>query len=1042
MRKEITLAASLLSLLLTLTAPATAQTRIEAAPDESFVIFQDEGGPMVCREATEVERARPRGAASTHVIYHGAPLRRVGERLVANAPADYTGVPLQPSAGLTIVLEGTEQLEANPAAKNAFIAAANRWEALISTPITVRVSVDYGPTFFGTPYDDPRILGRTGASVGTSPLSTVRKRLLASSNPTPSEAPLYNALPASSVPAESGGEIVEVSSIRLTTALARAIGYVTGDGYDALIAFNSDFGGGGQFDFDPEDGIATGQFDFDGVATHELGHALGFISASGGSNSSVLAVWDLFRFRPATAGVANFDSAPRVLTKGGVQVMFGNFTGTFAAQELNLSTGGPSPPADDTDDGRQSSHWKDDGLQTGRPYIGNMDPTVPRGRRRPITENDIRTVDLIGYSVVFDPARPDNDNFDSSLLIGGGAGAVTGTSLWATREPGELSTQGGLQAGSLGDKSVWYSWTAPLTGTVTFTTAGSSFDTTLGVYRGDSVSTVTRACPACENDNLADGTNTSQVQFDATAGAVYRIAVDGWNGEYGTVQLNWSLGAAPTPTPTPTPQPGASTENVVWTNVVGATAAGNSLNKSAGAFAWSAGAVSTRGISSGDGYVEFTATETTTDRMVGLSNGDTNQNFADLDFAIYLTNAAAVWVYEGGTPIRSLGSYSPNDRFRVSVQSGAVKYSKNGAVFYSHAAAVNYPLIVDTSLYTPNATITDAVISGSLIDVSQAAQLEDVAWTNAVGVQTSGNSVTKSGAASLWDAGAVSTRGIAPGDGYVEFTATEANTDRMCGLSNADSNQRFGDIDFAIYLTNGATVFIYENGTFKTSAGNYAAGDRFRVSVENGVVKYYKNGGLLYTSQTAPAYPLLVDTSLHTPAATVSGAVISGRLVNVYQPENVSWTNLSGATASGNSLRKSATTNAWDAGAVSTKALAAGNGYVEFTPGTGAASDRMCGLSNGDANQHYGDIDFAFYLTGAGTLWIYEGGTPITAVGRYAATDRLRVSVEDGAVKYYRNGVLLYSRTATPVYPLLVDTSFYTPEAAVNDVVIVGTLTP
>ena len=62
--------------------------------------------------ATEAERARLRRAGATHVIYHGAPLRReggpAGERLVANAPADSTGLQLLPSAGLTIVLQGTE----------------------------------------------------------------------------------------------------------------------------------------------------------------------------------------------------------------------------------------------------------------------------------------------------------------------------------------------------------------------------------------------------------------------------------------------------------------------------------------------------------------------------------------------------------------------------------------------------------------------------------------------------------------------------------------------------------------------------------------------------------------------------------------------------------------------------------------------------------------------------------------------------------------------------------------------------------------------
>ena len=47
-------------------------------------------------------------------------------------------------------------------------------------------------------------------------------------------------------------------------------------------------------------------------------------------------LWDLFRFRPGTANAGNFGSAPRVLTKGGTQVMFGNFTSTFASQSPTM----------------------------------------------------------------------------------------------------------------------------------------------------------------------------------------------------------------------------------------------------------------------------------------------------------------------------------------------------------------------------------------------------------------------------------------------------------------------------------------------------------------------------------------------------------------------------------------------------------------------------------------------------------------------------------------------------------------------------------
>jgi hypothetical protein len=508
--------------------------------EDSFVLYQNEQGETACRVATPAERESIHANDATHVIYRGAPVRRkVTEYgydvLEYNSAQDTSGLALLPSAGLTIVLQGTSQLEANPTAKAAFIAAANRWESIISTPVTVTLSVDYGPLFFGSNYAGNGIAGNTSSFGITQSLANVRGRLINNSNPTVSELQLYNALPSGSVPAEYNGSTVNVSNVILNTSQARALGFNVAPGADALIGFNSNFANGGKFDFDPSDGITPGLLDFDEVVAHEIGHALGFASANGGSSSAALTIWDLFRFRPGTVNAGNFGSALRVLTKGGTQVMFGNFTSTFASQELSLSTGGPNPPPGDTDDGRQSSHWKDDALLSTRPFIGIMDQTPSFGRRLTITENDIRTVDLIGYSVVFDPARPSNDGFANAAVVAGASGSAQGNSTWATREAGEPPTQ----AGFTGDKSVWFAWTAPATGTATFDTEGSSYDTTLGVYTGSSVGTLT-ACSGCQNDDVQSGTRSSRVSFDTTAGTVYYIDVDGYNGSYGSVKLNWT----------------------------------------------------------------------------------------------------------------------------------------------------------------------------------------------------------------------------------------------------------------------------------------------------------------------------------------------------------------------------------------------------------------------------------------------------------------------------------------------------------------------
>jgi hypothetical protein len=156
---------------------------------------------------------------------------------------------------------------------------------------------------------------------------------------------------------------------------------------------------------------------------------------------------------------------------------------------------------------------------------------------------------------------------------------------------------------------------------------------------------------------------------------------------------------------------GKITGPVTWTNLVGATATGNTLRESCGGCG-NSGARSLQSIASGNGYFEFTASETTTQRAVGLSRGNTDNSRADIDFAIALWNGSFVEIYENG--VYKFGSvpFVSGDVFRVAVVSGVVKYSKNGSVFYTSAKAPTYPLLVDASLAGVQSTIANAMISG------------------------------------------------------------------------------------------------------------------------------------------------------------------------------------------------------------------------------------------------------------------------------------------------------------------------------------------
>ncbi len=83
--------------------------------------------------------------------------------------------------------------------------------------------------------------------------------------------------------------------------------------------------------------------------------------------------------------------------------------------------------------------------------------------------------------------------------------------------------------------------------------------------------------------------------------------------------------------------PAVEQVNAAFTTVapVGVTVAGNSITKTAAAGWGNAGTFSDQVITA-DGSVSTTVAETNTNRMIGLSDSDTNQHFNTIDYAIFL----------------------------------------------------------------------------------------------------------------------------------------------------------------------------------------------------------------------------------------------------------------------------------------------------------------------------------------------------------------------------------------------------------------------
>jgi hypothetical protein len=219
----------------------------------------------------------------------------------------------------------------------------------------------------------------------------------------------------------STGDSVMNRYLSVNTATLKALHLSTGqaaNAADASIKFSSNFG----FDFNPTDGVSTGKYDFVAVATHEIGHALGFVSGADifdeyghpGSpyaklvdadhidDYSIGSTLDLFRY----GNGLNKDGSRQLQWASDRDAFFSidgqnifNLTNpnqvaaTFSTGEYN-------------GDKHQASHWSDNkafvqpnGCYQSTKQIGIMDPTAAACEMGIVTQNDLAAFDAMGWNL-------------------------------------------------------------------------------------------------------------------------------------------------------------------------------------------------------------------------------------------------------------------------------------------------------------------------------------------------------------------------------------------------------------------------------------------------------------------------------------------------------------------------------------------------------------------------------------------------------------------------------------------------------------------
>ena len=288
-----------------------------------------------------------------------------------------------------------------------FVNGAALWSSKLSDTITVNITINYKDMQSAT------TLGQSSHVEGYDLYSSVKSALTshATSN---SDAIAVAHLPATRLSFYTNDTTVNPSTryldnldrpwnnhVALSTANAKALGLMLANdpASDGAITFNSQF----SWDFDRSNGIGSGMYDFVGVAAHEIGHSLGFISGvdtvdyvsyPNGTYPSkpgalynypdIFTTLDLYRHSTGDGGNLELSTlVPAYLSLDGGATSSGSLS-TGAYNGIDIPK-------------RQASHWQDDlGL-------GIMGPTAGSGQMLTVSNADLMAFDVIGYSLVPEP---------------------------------------------------------------------------------------------------------------------------------------------------------------------------------------------------------------------------------------------------------------------------------------------------------------------------------------------------------------------------------------------------------------------------------------------------------------------------------------------------------------------------------------------------------------------------------------------------------------------------------------------------------------
>ncbi|AXG67851.1 Rhs_assc_core: RHS repeat-associated core domain protein [Kordia sp. SMS9] len=416
---------------------------------------------------------------------------------------------------------------------------------------------------------------------------------------------------------------------------------------------------------------------------------------------------------------------------------------------------------------------------------------------------------------------------------------------------------------------------------------------------------------------------------------------------------------------------------------------------------WTNSGFTSEGSISGDGYIQYTITQTDNQRvMVGLTDETTSGNlhYNTIDYAIYTGYGTdrRVLVYKEGVQESFAATYCEiGDTFRVERAGNQILFKKNGVVFHGVTTSFTGTLVGDASFYDPDTAIENVYIGYSVMGQAFTQNVKGLATGSKVRVLDTNDWITT---VSYYDEKG---RGIhtSSKNDYLETTDAVSSLLDFSGKvlkTNTTHKQLSNDPVVT------ADEYVYDTGNrllYQTKQINNQGKELMSKN-------HYDELGQLIQKQVGGSLPALS---------------LFGDFSNITQDKEV----LSKTTA-----------NNWDGG-VSTTTTINGDGYLSYiVPQTNKTM--IVGLSDVVGDNSYQSIKYGIYTSSIGDIHIRENGSTTWNVDSYVGGDELKIERRGTTVYYLKNNQIIFiSNVIDNGMPLLGDVAMFHQDATIRDLVLV-----